>query len=96
MPLSCCGLLLAVGRAVGGVVAESRAGLMQVDQHARAFFGDPLERAANQQMAIAIRGAEHIAIDAAGMHANQHVGLAGDLAAHQRQMLLRHDGADIK
>ncbi len=88
-PLSCCDCFWPIGRAVGGVVAESGAGLMEVDQHARAFLGDALQRLANQQMAFAIGGSEDVAIDAVRVHADQNVSFPGDLAVHQREVALR-------
>src|SRR5258708_36902666 len=48
-------LLLAVRGTVRSVVAKSGSGLMQVDQNAPPFLGDPLHGAANQQVAFAIR-----------------------------------------
>ena len=88
-------LFLAVGRSIGGMIAKTRSSLMQVHQHARSFLGDALHGAANQQMAFAIGGSEDIAIDAMGVHANQHVRLSGNLAVHQSQMALWHDGAGV-
>ena len=46
------------------------------------------ERIAHQAAAIAGGGAEHVAVQAAGMHAHQHALLAGHVAAHQGQVAL--------
>src|ERR1700728_4342117 len=88
-------LILAVRSAVRSVVANARAGLMQVDQNAGAFLGYAFERAANQIVALAIGGTEYIAIDAVRMHAHQHVGFSRDLAMHQREVALGQNCAGI-
>src|SRR5687767_1005205 len=59
----------------------------QVHEHALAFTRDPLEREIELHTAVAAHRAEHVAREALGVHSHQHVGLARDLAAHEREML---------
>src|SRR5215472_13434034 len=98
---------LPVGRSRVGVVAKPRPGLMEVHEHARSLFGNPLERTANHAMAIAGYRAEDIAVNAVGMHTHEHVFAAGEFAVDECQMPLGrrlaigndggriHDGLEI-
>src|SRR5260370_10956958 len=68
---------------------------MQIDQNSGALLGDPLERASNHALALALHRSKHVAIDAMRMHAHQHVFAPGDLAVNQRQVHFRDDGAGV-
>jgi hypothetical protein len=69
------------------LVRKSGAAFVQVDQHAAIFAPRSAAGFAHQALAIAAGGAENIAIEAAGVHADQDVFGAGHVAAHQRQVV---------
>jgi len=65
------------------------------------FGGNLLERTVELHAAVAPERSEHVAGEALAVHAHEHVGLAGDLTAHEREMLgvveqrLEHMGGEI-
>ena len=73
----------------------------EVHDDAPALGGDPLERAVELHAAVAAHRAEHVAGEALGVHADEHVVGAGDLAAHEREVLdaveqaLEHVGGEV-
>ena len=64
---------------------------MQINEYAAVFFGDGCERALDDRVAIAGRGAEHVSGEAVGMDAYQRrAGFrkVSQLTAHQRHVQL--------
>ena len=59
----------------------------QVHDDAGALLGDELHRGVELQAAVAAHRPEHVAGEALGVHAHEHVLLARDLAAHERHVL---------
>ena len=78
------------------MVAEARAGLVQIDQTPAPSSAMRSQATAHQIAAIAIGGAEDISADAVRLHAHQHVLAAGDFAVHQREVAFAVDGAGGK
>ena len=77
--------------------AQSQPCLMQVNEHARALLDDALaaSRAPSPGNRIATDPSQ-IAVGAMGMHADQHVLLAGDIAVDQSQVGFGADLARIE
>ena len=82
---------LVLQRVGADLVAEADAAALvaaQVHDDARALVGDLLQREVELQAAVAAHRAEHVAGEALGVHAHEHVLLARDLAAHERHVLV--------
>ena len=73
----------------------------QVHDDARALLGDELHRGVELQAAVAAHRTEHVAGEALGVHAHEHVLLARDLALHERHVLgaveqrLEHEAGEV-
>ena len=67
--------------------------LVQVEQHAAALLGDPLHRRVELRAAVAARRVEHVAGQAARVHAHQHVLAVADVSLDQRDVGLAIDEA---
>jgi hypothetical protein len=65
---------------------QAGAGLMQINQRAAASLGNAPEGFADQPVAIALDGGEHVTGDAVGMHPDQNAVMMGDIAEHQGQV----------
>src|ERR1700761_8593907 len=65
---------------------QAEGGLMQVDEHALTLLDDALQGIVNHRPAIAPCRTQQVAVRAMGVHANEHVLLAGDIAANQREV----------
>src|SRR6185295_1507769 len=77
------------------VLARAEPGLMQIYQHAPAFLGDAREGPPQGLLTIALLRTEYVAQQAARVHAHQHVGVAGNIAADQREVRFAVDRADV-
>ena len=73
--------------------ADAAPFLVQVQQHAAPFGGDPLHRRVELRAAVAARRVEHVAGQALRVHAHQHVLAVADVAAHERDVRLAVDQA---
>src|ERR1035437_2080698 len=86
---------LMLGLLVLVVMAVSETGLMQVNENTLAFFGNTVERGLGHFAAVAADRSEDVSIRAAGVHADEHILFAGDVAANQSQMALIIERADV-
>src|SRR5450631_1317889 len=87
------GVGAAVLECVGAdLVAEPDAAplLPEVDDEAGPFGGDPLERGVELLPAVALERPDHLGGPALGVDTAEHVAGAGDVAAHDRHVLLDH------
>src|SRR5256885_7704747 len=73
---------------VGLVDAEAAAGVMEIEEDAAIFLGDGFERALDEVLAVARRGAEDVAGEAVRMNADERGRIAFEFAADERDVLV--------
>jgi hypothetical protein len=74
---------------------DAESGFVEVDEDAGAFAGDAAEGFANHDAALALGGGEGIAIEAAGVHADEDFLLMGNLAEDEGEVALGIDGGAV-
>src|ERR1700728_567265 len=81
--------------AIAGYDVQAGAGLVQIHEDAAVPARDGLHGGGDERMAIAIEGFEDIAVDAVGMHADQNILLALDIAVNQGEVGFLIDTIDV-